>query len=458
MQEKMLGTEKISKLFMKFTIPAIIAMVIASMQTIIDGIFVGRFVGENALASVNIARPFMDMIFGPTFIIAIGAMSYMGRSLGAKQIEKSQSIFRTATLLGVGLGLFVALIGTTFHQQLAGFLGASPLLMGFVSTYIKTIAIFAPFIIPMFLFGFTSRLLGKPEVYLRSSILSVIVNISLDYLFIKELQMGIQGAALATGIAYAAGLLITILPLLNKSNTLNLYKGHWTPSVIGPMLYNGSSEGIVSLSAAVTVYLFNRTFMALAGESGVAAYTTISYIATFGIMAVFGISDGITSIISYNYGKKQFDRINHLMKISLRASAVIGVALVVILNFYAEPMIQLFIKDNPSVVAMATQGASLYSIGFLIMGFNIISSGYFTAIGNARASILIAMSRGLVGIALGIVILPNFLGINGIWLTVPFAELITFLLVNFLKQRERTADFAPQKAGKTRLKNLHKSI
>ena len=113
MQEKMLGTEKISKLFMKFTIPAIIAMVIASMQTIIDGIFVGRFVGENALASVNIARPFMDMIFGPTFIIAIGAMSYMGRSLGAKQIEKSQSIFRTATLLGVGLGLLVTLIGTT---------------------------------------------------------------------------------------------------------------------------------------------------------------------------------------------------------------------------------------------------------------------------------------------------------------------------------------------------------
>ena len=146
------------------------------------------------------------------------------------------------------------------------------------------------------------------------------------------------------------------------------------------------------------------------------------------------------------------------MKISLRAGAVIGVALVVILNFYAEPMIQLFIKDNPSVVAMATQGASLYSLGFLITGFNIISSGYFTAIGNARASILIAMSRGLVGIILGIMILPNFLGINGIWLTVPFAELITFLLVNFLKRRERTADFAPQKAGNTRLKNLHKSI
>ncbi len=446
MQEKILGTEKISKLFMKFTIPAIIAMIIASTQTIIDGIFVGRFVGENALASVNIARPFMDMIFGPTFIIAIGAMSYMGRSLGAKQLEKTQSIFRTATLLGLGLGVLITIVGVSFHDQLARLLGASPLLMPYVASYIETIAYFAPFIIPMFLFGFTSRLLGRPEVYLRSSIVSVIVNVSLDTLLVKELQMGIRGAALATGIAFVSGLLITILPLLNRRSTINLFKGHWMPSTIGSILYNGSSEGIVSISAAVTVYLFNRTFMTLAGESGVAAYTTISYIAMFGIMSVFGISDGITSIISYNYGKKQFDRIKLLMKISLRASAVIGIAIVVIMNFYAEPMIQLFIKSNPSVVTMAAQGASLYSIGFLFTGFNVIQSGYFTAIGNARASILIAMSRGLVGIALGIMILPNFFGLNGIWLTVPFAEVITFFLVLFLKRRENAATFATQKA------------
>lgn len=250
----------------------------------------------------------------------------------------------------------------------------------------------------------------------------------------KELQLGIRGAALATGIAFVAGLMITILPMLDRRSSINLFTGHWMPSTIGSILYNGSSEGIVSLSAAVTVYLFNRTFMQLAGESGVAAYTTISYIAMFGIMSVFGISDGITSIISYNYGKRAFDRIKQLMKISLRASVFIGIALVAILNFYAEPMIQLFINDNPSVVAMATQGASLYSIGFLLTGFNVISSGYFTAIGNARASILIALSRGLVGIALGILLLPNFLGINGIWLTVPFAELITFVLVFFLKK------------------------
>ena len=437
MQEKILGTEKISKLFMKFAIPAIIGMVIASMQTIIDGIFVGRFVGENALASVNIARPFMDLIFGPTFIIAIGAMSFMGRALGAKQIKKGQSIFRTATLLGLGLGLFIALIGTMFNRQLAELLGASPLLMDFVSTYIKNIALFAPFIITMYLFGFTSRLLGRPKVYLISSIFSIIVNVSLDYLFVKELQMGVQGAALATGIAFVAAFLICALPMLNTNSTINFYKGHWTPSVIKEMLYNGSSEGIVSISAALTVYLFNRTFMAFAGESGIAAYTTISYIATIGLMTVFGISDGIASIISYNYGKKQFDRIKEIMTLALRTSTVFGIALVAVMNFYAEPLIQLFIKDNSSIVAMAAEGAALYSIAFFITGYNIISSSYFTAIGNARASILIALSRGLVGIILGILLLPNLLGINGVWLTIPFAELLAFILIQFLKRRER---------------------
>ncbi|BES66320.1 multidrug efflux MATE transporter CdeA [Gottschalkiaceae bacterium SANA] len=439
MQEKILGTEKISKLFIKFAIPAIIGMVISSMQTIIDGIFVGRFVGENALASVNVARPFMDLIFGPTFIISIGAMSYMGRALGAKQVEKGQSIFRTATLLGVSLGLFIALIGTTFHRQLAELLGASPLLLNFVSTYIKNIALFAPFIITMYLFGFTNRLLGKPRVYLISSICSIIVNISLDYLFVKELQMGIQGAALATGIAFVVAFVICAIPLLDKRSTVNFYKGHWTPSLIGQMLYNGSSEGIVSLSSALTVYLFNRTFMAFAGESGVAAYTTISYIAYFGLMMVFGISDGIASIISYNYGKRQFDRIKEIMKLALRTSAIIGLVLVAVMNFSAEPLIQLFIKDNSSIVAMAAKGAALYSVGFLITGYNIISSSYFTAIGNARASIFIALSRGLVGITLGILILPNFLGINGVWLTVPLAELLAFILIQFLKKREPTA-------------------
>lgn len=436
MQEKILGTEKISKLFVKFTIPAIIGMVVTSLQTIIDGIFVGRFVGANALASINIARPFMDLIFGPTFIIAIGAISYIGRALGARETEKAQSAFRTATLLGFGLGMIITLIGVSFSNQLADLFGSSALLHDDVATYIRTISIFAPMILPMVFFGFASRILGNPQVYLYGSILSVIVNISLDYLLVKEAQMGIFGAALATGLAFSASLLVTIIPMLKKSNSINLFVGHWTPSIIGPMLYNGSSEGIVSLSNALTVYLFNRTFMALAGESGVAAYTTISYIASFAVMSVFGISDGISSIISYNYGNRRIDRIHEVLKLATRSSLIIGTILLFVTNIHSESMVSLFIQDNPGVISMAVEGATLYAFSFLLVGFNIIQSAYFTAIGNARVSVMIALSRGLLGITLGILILPHFLGVNGVWLTVPFAEGVTFLFVLVLKKRD----------------------
>lgn len=439
MQEKILGTEKISKLFLKFTIPAIFGMIVTSLQTIIDGIFVGRFVGANALASVNVAQPFMDMIFGPTFIITIGAISLIGRALGARDIKKAQSTFRTATVLGLAVGIAITIIGTLYHTQLARFFGASPLLLEDVATYIRTISFFAPLIFPMILFGFASRILGSPRIYLYGSILSVIVNVSLDYLLVKQFQMGIFGAALATGIAFNASMIVVIVPMLNHKNSINIFKGHWTPSLIPPMLYNGASEGIVSLSAAITVYLFNRTFMALAGESGIAAYTTISYISRFAVMAVFGISDGIGSIISYNYGHKRPDRIKEVMRIALITSVAIGIILIILTNFYGQSLISMFIKNNPVVVAMASSGASLYSISFLLVGFNIIHSAYFTAIGNAQASMIIALSRGMIGIALGIFILPQFLGLTGVWLTVPFAEILSLILVMVLKAKEQVS-------------------
>ena len=453
MQKNILGTEKISRLFIKFAVPAIIGMIITSLQTIIDGIFVGQYVGANALASVNIARPFMDMIFGPTFIIAIGAISIIGRALGAGKTKEAQSAFRTATLLGLGLGIFIALIGSLFHRQLAVFFGANSLLLSDVETYIRTIAVFAPLIFPMILFGFASRILGNPKVYLYGSILSVMVNISLDYCLVKEAQMGVFGAALATGIAFSTSLLVTIVPMLNRNKAINLFSGKWYSSVIGPMLYNGSSEGIVSLSAAITVFLFNRTFMHLAGANGVAAYTTISYISSFAVMSVFGISDGIGSLISYNFGQNRQDRIREIMKLAIRTSLIIGFILVILTNLYGESLIRLFIKGNPSIVTMAVMGASLYSISFLLVGYNVIYSAYFTAIGNAKASVIIALSRGMIGIAAGLMILPPLMGIHGVWLAVPFAEVITIFLAIFLKQRATRVDQIVIKSKKQRIKS-----
>lgn len=440
MEQKLLGTENIYILLAKFTIPAVIAMVIAGSQTIVDGMLVGNYVGQNALASINIAMPFMQIIFGISFVLSMGALSFIGRSLGEGKTQQAQNIFRTALILNLVTTGILAVISLLFSRQIAGLLGASPLLIDDVAVYIKIMGCFSPFVTIMFLFGFTDRLLGKPNLYLYGTILSIIVNISLDIIVLKYLKMGVKGAALATGFAYTVSFFIVIWPLLKKKNILNIYSGHFDKSVIVPMVYNGSSEAVSSAAAAITVFLFNNILMSIAGEAGVAAYTTIGYVTQFASFLMFGISDGVGPIISYNYGHGSFDRVKKLLKISVIINSIIGVLLFVVLMIFSDQLVSLFVDKGSEAIKIASSGARIYAIASLMNGFNIISSGYFTAIGHARNSIIVAISRGLIFILIGLAILPSLFGITGVWLAVPFAETITMLMGIVLLKKQNQVD------------------
>ncbi|MBA5850242.1 MATE family efflux transporter [Clostridium sp. cel8] len=435
MIDNILATEKISRLLVKFLIPSIISMVISGTQTIIDGIFLGNFVGENALASVNMVQPFMQVIIGSSMIISVGSLSFIGRSLGQDKKEEAQNIFRTAVICTVIVTTCILLAGRLFNREIAVLLGSNEVLLESVSIYVKTIAVFAPLMSLMFLFGFIDRVLGNPELYLRGMILSVIVNITLNFVFIKELGLGIRGAAYATGIAYIASFLVVMCPMLNKMNVVNIFNGKFDKSVIAPIIYNGSSEAIIAIAIGTTAYLFNMTFMNIAGEIGVAAFTTINYISEFGTIIMFGISDGIGPILSYNYGYKKYDRVNDTLKLASKINLIIGIILFLTLFLFGKQLVSLFANGNENVLNLAVKGSKLYAFGFLICGFNIINSGYFTAMGNAKASVIISASRGIVFIFLGINVLPMIIGMNGVWLTVPFAELITFIIGRYLVKR-----------------------
>ncbi|PAB56205.1 MATE family efflux transporter [Anaeromicrobium sediminis] len=441
MNKNILGTGEISKLFIKYSIPAIISMIIAGAQTIIDGIFLGNFVGQNALASVNMVQPFMQVIIGFSMIISVGSLSFIGRSLGECKKEEAQNIFKTAFVSITTVSLAIALIGRLFSEEIAVLLGANKVLLEGVSIYIRTISIFAPLMCLMFLFGFTNRVVGKPELYLKGMILSIIVNISLDFILIKELSLGIMGAAFATGTAYVSAFFIVVRPMLDKKNIVNIFSGKFDKSTIVPMAYNGSSEGVIAIAIATTAYVFNMAFMKIAGEAGVAAFTTINYISQFGTLIMFGISDGIGPILSYNYGYKKHDRLNNTLKLASRVNIVVGVVLFFILFGFGKQLVSLFASGNEEILNLAVSGSKLYAFSFLLCGFNIINSGYFTAIGDAKASIIIAASRGIVFIILGINILPMTLGMSGVWLTVPFAECMTFIIGMYLiKQNNNLMD------------------
>ncbi|MEG3007642.1 MAG: MATE family efflux transporter, partial [Oscillospiraceae bacterium] len=191
------------------------------------------------------------------------------------------------------------------------------------------------------------------------------------------------------------------------------------------MAYNGSSEGISSVATALSMFLFNTALMKVSGESGIAAFSIINYISQVGYMVLFGISDGVRPIISYNYGAKNKDRLMEILKSSIIVNLVIGVIIFIVLTIFSGPLIKIFLKDGKDVLDLARNGARIYGLTFLFNGINIFVSGYFTAIDDAKSSIIVAASRGIVFILIGISTLPYIFGINGIWGTTVFAEVIT---------------------------------
>ncbi|MEW9077076.1 MATE family efflux transporter [Terrisporobacter glycolicus] len=437
MDQKILETEKLSKLFIKFTIPSIIGMIFIGVQGIIDGLFVGNVIGGNALAAVNLVQPYMQIIMAYALVISVGAQSIIGINLGKGENEKAQNIFRTSLILLTLISILVMVIGIFFSDEIAIFLGANEVLLEGASTYIKTISCFVIFVSVMFLFEMIVRTIGKPNISLVSMILAVLLNVVLDYLLINKFNLGIKGAALATGISYTSAFFINIIPFLSKKTVISLYKGKFDKSCLFPMVYNGSSEGISSLSNALSMFLFNTALMKMAGENGIAAFSIINYIAQVGYMVLFGIADGVRPIISYNYGAENENRVNKTLRTSIIANLVIGGIIFIVMEMFSEPLINVFLKDGQSVLEMATAGARIYGIAFLLNGINILISSYFTAIDDPKSSIIVAVSRGILFIVIGIFILPYIFGINGIWGSIVFAEVITIIICfKLLKNKE----------------------
>ncbi len=437
MDQKILGTEKLSKLFIKFTIPSIIGMIFVGIQGIIDGLFVGNVLGGNALASVNLVQPYMQIIMAAALIISVGAQSIIGINLGKGESEKAQNIFRTASILLILISILVTILGVFFSEKISLVLGANEVLLEGSSTYIQIISYFTAFIAIMFLFEMIVRVIGKPNISLVSMIISVVLNIILDYLLINKFNLGIKGAALATGISYTMAFLINIIPFVSKKTIINLYKGRFDKSVLFQMIYNGSSEGVSSISNAISMFLFNTALMKIAGENGIAAFSIINYIAQVGYMVLFGISDGIRPIISYNFGAENENRVNETLKISIIVNIIIGAIIFIVMATFSKQLIEIFLKDGKYVVEIASTGAKIYGIAFLFNGTNILISSYFTAIDDPKNSIIVAMSRGIVFILIGIVIFPYIFSINGIWLTIVFADIMTILLCYRLLKNKR---------------------
>ena len=435
-REKLLLTGEIPRLFMKYALPGVAGLLFLGIQSVIDGIVLGRFVGANALASVNLVLPCYSLISAFAIVMGIGGQTLVSISLGRGDKQEANNALRSVFVFLLGMSVVVSLVIFLSAGKIASFLGANEVLLPDAVHYIRALVPFFPLLCAMFFGDYIIKAMGHPLYATSVMGMTVVLNIVLDLVFVAVLGWGVMGAGLATGIAFTMGACFNVPRLFSRHEVVAVQRGRYDRRLVWNAFYNGSSEGMSELSVAITVFLFNITMMRYLGESGVAAFTAINYILFIGTTVFLGISDGIIPIIGYNFGARQQGRIKSILKLAARTNSLIGISLFLLLLLFGEQVIGLFFKDHGSeAFAIASRGVSIYCFAFLLCGLNILASSYFTAIGNAKISIIISALRGLIFVGIGILVLPAVFGIDAIWYDVPIAEVCTLSVSFWLVRR-----------------------
>ena len=422
---------------LKFTVPAIIMMLFMSLYTIVDGIFISRLIGTTALSGLNIVYPFISFIHAVAIMFAAGGSAIIAKKMGEGRDEEARNTFSLIVYTGIFIGICISVFGNVFINEIIRFLGASPALEKYSYDYLKIIMLFAPFFILQILFQTFFITAGKPELGLRMTIVSGITNAVLDYLFMKTFAMGMVGAALATVSGYLIISIFGIVYFLKKRNSLYFVKVKIDWGTIIESCINGSSEMVTDISSGVVTFLFNIVMMKYMGEKGVAAITIILYSQFVFIAVYLGFSMGTAPIISYNYGNQNKKQLKRILNICSKLIIGTSVGVFLLSLIFAKYIVGFFAPEGTEVYDIAIKGFSLFAITYIFAGYNIFSSSLFTALSNGKISAVISFMRTLVFIVLGIFFLPMIFQVNGIWLAVPFAEILSILVSLFFIRREK---------------------
>lgn len=421
--------------FLKFVSPAIISMVFISLYTIIDGVFVSKLVGSDALASINIILPIINLICGFGIMMATGGGAIVAIKMGEENYDEANNSFSFILFFSIAIGVLFSIISIFFVKNISIALGATDKLLPYAITYGKVMIISAPFFIAKFLFEYFARTDGNSNFSLFLSIVGGIINIILDYVFIKIFNMGILGAALATLAGILVSCLIGFIYFLSGKSTLKLIIPKFDFKLISDTMFNGFSEMVTELSTGITTFLFNIVSLKLAGENGLAALTIVLY-AHFLMTSIYlGFSAGVSPLISYNFGANNIDKLKEIFKYSLKFVFISSILVFIATLVFAPIIVGVFVDPLNEVFDLALRGLKIFAFAFLFVGINIFASGFFTAFNNGKISAIISFSRAFVFIIIGIFMLPPVLKLDGLWLTVPFAEVITiFLSILYIKK------------------------
>ena len=414
----------------RFCLPSIIMMVFTSIYGVVDGYFVSNYVGKTPFAAVNLIMPFLMIIGGVGFMIGTGGSALVAKHLGEKDENQARRVFSMMMILTLILGVSISVLGIIFADKVALLLGADIEMLDYCVTYARTCLIFNT----MFMFQnvFQSFLVTaeRPKLGLVVIVAAGCTNMLLDFLFIAVFQMGVVGAALATGLSQTVGGLLPLIFFLRKNNGSKLQMVR-TRLELRPVLQacsNGASELMTNISSSVVSMLYNHQLLTLAGENGVSAYGVLMYVSFIFAAVYIGYSIGTAPIVGYNYGAQNHSELRNIRVKSMRSMLIGGVIMVSLAELLAPVLAGIFVGYDKKLFDMTVHAFRLFSFTFLLSGFNIWCSSFFTALNNGAISAAVSFLRTLVFQLAAVLILPIFFKLDGVWFSVAFAEVCAFII------------------------------
>lgn len=414
---------------LRFVFPSIIMMVFTSIYGVVDGLFVSNFAGKTAFASINLVMPFVMILGGIGFMIGTGGTALVSKVLGEGRKEKANEIFTMMIIFTLLLGALLSVIGVISMPWVAKFLGATEEMMADCVIYGRIVTGFTVAFMLQNVFQSFLIAAEKPKLGLLATVLAGITNMALDAIFIIVFKWGVAGAAIATGLSQCVGGIFPLIYFLRKnSSLLRLTK---TKLEIKPILNacgNGSSELMSNISSSVVSMIYNFQLMKYVGEDGVSAYGVLMYVQFIFVAIYIGYAIGCAPITGYHFGARNHNELKNMLRKSSFLSAVSGVVLTILAIALSSPLAKLFVGYDEELYELTRHAFRLFAYSFLLAGFNIFTSSFFTALNNGAVSAAISFMRTLIFQTSSVLILPIFLGVDGIWWAITVAEFFAFIL------------------------------
>ena len=416
---------------LRFTFPSIAMMIFTSIYGVVDGFFVSNFAGKTPFAAVNLIMPLLMIVATVGFLFGTGGTAIVSNVLGQGDRERANRYFSLFTYLSLGLGIFFSLLGFVLIRPISRMLGAQGALLENCVVYGRIILLATPFYILQLLFQSFFVTAEKPKLGLAVTVCSGVTNMVLDAVLVTLLPQPhkLAGAAIATSISQAVGSIVPLVYFFRENTSLlRLGPTRYDGGAVARATINGSSEFMSNISMSLVGTLFNLQLMHYAGENGVAAYGVMMYVSMIFSGAFIGYSIGTAPVIGFHYGAQNHAELKSLLRKSLVLLSILGICMTAAAELMAQPLAQFFVGYDPALMQLTISGFRIFALCFLFMGFAVFASGFFTALSDGLTSALISFLRTLVFEVAAVLILPNLLGIDGIWFSIVAADMLSVVL------------------------------